>query len=175
MKPKRRLVSLLELALAITLLLVWWFVVADWTVVPGTYRIAALYTGAVVIAAWFHWRALLRFHRMVKHVRREEALGQASAGSVLFAENQRFRYIMRAIESLIVFTIGVIAFISVKHPEIALNKEYQRLIITYFVGSILVTGYLTIRDLVVLDRVRKINAHLEDSVRLAPTRKDIDI
>lgn len=174
MTPKRRLVSLLELLAALGLLAFWWFWVVDWAVKPGSYRIASLYTGAVVLAAIFHYRALIRFHRMVRYVRREEALGRASKGSILFAENQRFRYIMRAIESATVLTIGVVAFISVSRPEIALSHWYQRLVITYFVGSILITGYLTVRDLIVLDRVKKINAQTEDDLGLSSvTRRDL--
>lgn len=73
---------------------------------------------------------------------------------------------MRAAESLLVFTIGILAILSVTHPVIAFNKNYTRLLLTYLVGSVLLTGFLTIRDLWVINVVKKVAKVDQDAAAL---------
>lgn len=152
---------------------IWWFYIADWISKPRTYRGGIFYICAVVLTLGFHIRAFLRFNRMTKLLRLEEATGDTPPGSTIFAANQRFRYAARLVESCVVLLIGVLAIASVSNPTIQLNKNYFRLVITYFVFSILLTGYLTFRDLLVVDRVKKLAQSQEDVAALSvPTVKD---
>lgn len=152
--------------LLLVLFLVWWFIGTDWISKPRSYRGGGFYTAVVVLTGGFHLRAVVRFHRMVKLLRLEESAGVAPPGSVYFALNQRLRYVMRAAESLLVFTIGILAILSVTHPVIAFNKNYTRLLLTYLVGSVLLTGFLTIRDLWVINVVKKVAKVDQDAAAL---------
>jgi hypothetical protein len=147
----------------------WWFYVIDWIARPG-YRISIIYTSIVLVAAVLHARALLRFHRMVRHIKIEERLGETKPGSTLFAVNQRFRYLVRIIESAVVMIIGILGLLSVHNPHIILSHNYIRLIITYFVGSVAATGYLTLRDLQVINQIRRLNTTETDSAILSTGR-----
>lgn len=156
------------------ILLFWWFYVTDWISRPRSYRAGVFYVCCVLLSSGWHLRALVRFNRMVKVVRREELAGTSPEGSTLFAANQRFRYAMRSIEAIVVLTIGTVAILSVKNPSLQLNKNYIRLVLTYFIGSVLLTGYLTVRDLVVIDRVKKLNHTEEDDAILASPKEKKD-
>lgn len=152
--------------LVLALLPVWWLIVADWIATPRSYRGGLFYTGVVLLTFGFHIRAFWRFRKMVKLLKLEERAGIAPPGSAYFATNQRFRYAMRLLESCVVLAIGVLAIISVHDPKIVYNPNYTRLVLTYFVGSILLTGFLTVRDLWVLNVVKKINLAQEDAAAL---------
>lgn len=133
----------------------WWFYLVDWTVKPRTYRIGILYGAVVVFASVFHLRALIRFSRIANHIQDEERAGVAPPGSTTFAMNQRFRYIMRTTESLFVLAIAVLTILGVPFPRLIADVNYGRLVITYFIGSVALTGYLTMRDLWVLDSAKR--------------------
>lgn len=62
---------------------------------------------------------------------------------------------MRCFEGALLIAIAVVLIIGVTHPALLVNKHYGRLVITYFLGTIALTGYLTIRDLIVIDIVKK--------------------
>lgn len=152
---------------ALGLMALWWFVFVDWLDGnPRSPKIGIFYTSVVVFSSFWHIKALRRFNKMTRLLRAEETAGLAPAGSTTFAANQRFRYAMRVAESVIVFAIGVLAIASVYHPKIALNTNYTRLVITYFIGSILLTGILTIRDLWVINKVKQLAD--EDAPTLVP-------
>jgi hypothetical protein len=161
---------------ALAFLAVWWFIISDWLVAdPRSPRVGLVYTGVVLASSAWHYRALYRFDRMTRRLRKEERAGLAAPGSTTFAANQRFRYLMRGIESIIVLAIGILATLSVYHPSIATNPEYTRLVITYFIGSVALTGYLTIRDLWVLNKVRQLALSKDDDATLYPAHgKDKD-
>lgn len=147
---RRALITLVCLAAA----LLWWFPGYDWAVKPHTYRIGALFTAVVIVAGAFHVEAFRKFHQMAKVVQAAEDAGMIGKGSTLFAVNQRFRYTMRVIEAAWVLGIGVLAILTVHYPKLALNPNYGRFVLSYFIGSIAMTGYLTYRDLHVLRVVR---------------------
>lgn len=137
-------------------LVLWWFWGAQWVAKPTTYRLPVVYGAAVVTSAALHVYALGRFIRMVRAVCKEEELGLIEPGATLFAKNQRFRYAIRVVESSIVFCIAVVAFLSAHDPQrFAHSPTYLRLVLTYFVGSVMATGVLTLRDLQVINWARK--------------------
>lgn len=145
----------------------WWFYGADWLVnKPQSPRVGWTYIAVVIVSSVWHFRALYRFNKMTRMLRAEERAGIAPVGSTTFAANQRFRYLMRSIESVLVFILGVLIIISAYRPKVATNPNYLRLILTYFIGSVLLTGFLTIRDLWVLNTVRKINESEDDNTAL---------
>lgn len=150
-------------------LVAWWLYGIDWLDKPGSYRISVAYTVVVIVAAVVHGRALWRYNRMVRQVRKEEEKGTIEEGSTLFAANQRFRYIVRILESAMVLGLGVVGIIAVKHPAVALNPNYTKLFVTYLMGSVAVTGYLTFRDLRVLQIMRKIDNAAIDHASLKVT------
>lgn len=140
----------------------WWFWGVDWFAKPLSFRLPVLYGAAVVVTACLHGYALGRFIRMVHAVCKEEKLGLIEPGATLFAKNQRFRYAIRCIESSIVFVVAIIAFLSVNHPKIATHPVYTRLVLTYFVGTVLATGVLTLRDLQTINWARRRDRELVD-------------
>lgn len=140
--------------IAIALGLLWWFYGYNWAIKPHTYRIGGIFLAVVLAAGAFHVEALWKFHKMVKVVQAAEDAGMIGKGSTLFAVNQRFRYTVRVLEGLWVFGIGVLAIISVHYPKLETNPNYGRFVLSYFIGSIALTGYLTYRDLHVLRVVR---------------------
>lgn len=149
----------------------WWFLLSDWFSRQGSYRLSVLYGVIVVVASFFHVVAFQRFARMVRVIRDDEKLGYAEEGSTLFALNQRFRYATRVIESAWVLGLAIIGIISVHHPTLLANPNYTRFVITYFVGSVVLTGYLTYRDLHVLNMIRKIDEVNVDRARLTGKKK----
>lgn len=154
-------------------LAVWWFYVADWISKPQSYRLPVVYISCVVITAVLHVNALTRFIRMVRTVRLEEKLGAVEPGATLFALNQRFRYLIRVTESMVVLVVGVVLAISISHPKVAMHHWYARLIITYFVGSIVATGVLTLRDLQVINWSRRQAEKYEDAATVQPTKRHV--
>lgn len=150
----------------------WWFWGAQWVAKPMTYRLPVVYGASVVISATLHVYALGRFIRMVRAVRVEEELGLVEAGATLFARNQRFRYAIRVVESSIVFCIAVVAFMSAHDPQrFAHSATYLRLVLTYFVGSIVATGVLTLRDLQVINWARRRDRELLDRAVVTTTEE----
>jgi hypothetical protein len=145
---------------------VWWFFIADWLISPHSPRAGVFYVSVVLITAAWHLRALYRFNKMTRLLRSEEKAGIAPPGSTTFAANQRFRYAMRAAESVVVLIIGILAVVATYNPTIQYNPSYIRLVLTYFIGSVLLTGFLTIRDLWVLNHVRKLAQDNEDAAAL---------
>lgn len=142
---KRRL----GVAALLALLAGWWFWGADWFARPRTYRLSVLYIVVVLASGGLHARALYKFWGMVRSIRVAEHMGDLDPGSTAYANNQRFRYMVRMIESLVVLTVGVTTVVAVRHPGVELNKNFARLVLTYFVGSVAATGYLTWRDIMV--------------------------
>lgn len=136
----------------------WWFFAADWLTDNTGYHLALVFLGTSIAAGVLHGVAWWRFHRIARLIKTAEAEGLAAPGSELVAVNQRFRFAVRVLESLWVVGLGVLICISINHPGIQTNANYQRFVLTYFVGSIVLTGYLTWRDLRVLQRVQRIDA-----------------
>jgi hypothetical protein len=173
MKSKRT--TALWTAVVLVVVALWWFIIVDYFIArpnhKPNYHLPILLLVIVLVTCAWHVRALYRFHKMTKAISQEEILGDAPPGSTVFAANQRFRYFMRTIESMVVLVVSIIIFVAVSSPSIAVNHQYSRLVITYFVGSILITGYLTFRDLRVVNHVKKTNEASEDETILVPGRK----
>lgn len=149
-------------------LMLWWFYAIDWLIVPGTYRTATAYLCVVLVSSCFHVHAFARFVKMTRRIRRAEMLGAVEPGSTLFAANQRFRYFTRLCEATVMMTVGILGLVSVHHPGVSYNPSYVRLILTYLIGTIAVTGYLTYRDLKVLNVVRGMGQSSVDRAVLEP-------
>lgn len=147
---------------------VWWLYLARYMIRPRSYWPVVVWLTVAVIAGFWHARALIRFTRMVNAVQRDEHLGIAEAGSTLFAVNQRFRYAVRAVENAFALVLGGVGLYAVGHPGLALRPWYAELTLTFFIGSIAATGYLTIRDLRVVDRVQQ--AAAGEDIALGPAR-----
>jgi hypothetical protein len=79
---------------------------------------------------------------------------------------------MRAAESVVVLVIGILAVVATYNPTVQYNPSYIRLVLTYFIGSVLLTGFLTIRDLWVLNHVRKLAEGGEDAATLNPVKHE---
>lgn len=146
--------------------ILWWVYGVEALSPPHSPLAGIVYTSVVVFAGAWHVKAVIRFSRMTKLVRMQEHAGIAEPGSTSFAANQRFRYTMRVLESIVVLAIGILSIVAAYHPSIQLNPNYFKLVITYFVGSILLTGILTIRDLWVLDAIKKLHETNVDDVAL---------
>lgn len=137
----------LAIAIIVVVAILWWFYGADWISKPGTYRVGIAYGVVVFGALVFHLKALIEYAHMVSVTREAEKAGVLDAGAILYALNQRFRYAARALEST--FGVGLVALtiIQVHHPVILANPNYARYVLTYFFGTVVMTAYLTIRDL----------------------------
>lgn len=157
--------------LIVAVILVWWFIVADWLNSPHSPRAGIFYTAVVLISSGWHLRALYRFSKMTQRLRKEERAGLAPPGATTFAANQRFRYLMRALESVVVLAIGILAIVAAYRPEVTLNPNYIRLVLTYFIWSILLTGYLTMRDLWVINKVRALAQDRNDEATLVSAKR----
>lgn len=161
----RKIVWAIYLGIVVAFI-VWWVWGVEKLSPPHSPLAGIVYTSVVLFAGWWHVKAVIRFSRMTKLIRMQEHAGIAEPGSTSFAANQRFRYIMRVGESVVVLAIGILAILATYYPEIQLNPNYFKLVISYFVGSILLTGILTIRDLWVLDAVKKLQKSNVDDVAL---------
>lgn len=137
----------------------WWFLGYNWLLQqPPGYRMASAFITVAVAAGSLHFIAFLRFHRMARLIRQAERAGVAAKGSELVAVNQRFRYTTRTLEALWVVGLGVLGLLAVADPSIQLSPNYGRYVLTYFFGSVILTGYLTWRDLAVVRAVQQIDA-----------------
>lgn len=133
----------------------WWRWGVDWAAKQGSYHAVLLYLILGTVGGCLHFYALYRFNRMVKNVRKDEVLGLADAGSTGFAINQRFRYLMRSAEALLIITVSVFGIISLHNVGFARSPLYIRTVFTYLIGSVAITAYLTWRDLRVINMVRR--------------------
>lgn len=161
--------------IGIALFVYWWFVVADWIATPHSPRAGIFYLCVVIFSSSWHFRALRRFSKMTRLLRAEEKAGIAPPGSTTFAANQRFRYLMRSVEAIVVLTIGVLAIVATYNPAVQFSPNYIRLVLTYFIGSVLLTGFLTIRDLWVINRVKELNASQEDAATLQAIKAETSV
>lgn len=169
---KRRVISV---AVVSVLVVVWWLWVAEWLNKPQSYRLVTAYLVIGIISAGFHTRALFRFIRMVRNVRKDERLGLAEPGSTVFAINQRFRYTVRVCESALIVAVSALGILSIKDTGLRTSHTYIRLVVTYLVGTVVLTGYLTIRDLRVVNFVRRVTDEAaEDAAVLATIRSKRD-
>ena len=144
----------------------WWLWGVDWAAKQGSYHAVLLYMVLGVVGGCLHAYALYRFNRMLKNVRADERLGLAEPGSTAFAYNQRFRYIMRSMEAVLIITVSVFGIISLHNQGFARSPLYIRTVLTYLIGSVAITAYLTWRDLRVINAVKK--AADDDAATLRP-------
>jgi hypothetical protein len=135
----------------------WWSWGVNWADQQGTNHAVLLYLVLGLIGGVMHFYALYRFQKMVNNVRKDERLGLAEPGSTGFAINQRFRYLMRSIEALLIVTVAVFGFISLHNVGFARSPLYIKTVFTYLIGSVAITAYLTYRDLRVINAVRKVD------------------
>ena len=82
---------------------------------------------------------------------------------------------MRSVEAIVVLTIGVLAIVATYNPAVQFSPNYIRLVLTYFIGSVLLTGFLTIRDLWVINRVKELNASQEDAATLQAIKAETSV
>lgn len=143
-----------------------WWELAPWLQKPGSYRLVVAYLIIGVVAGTLHLYALWRFHRMLLNVRRDERLGLAEPGSEMFALNQRFRYAARSMEALLIVTVSLLGIAGLSDTGLVRTKIYIVTVVTYLVGTVVLTGYLTWRDLRVINFIRRQAA--EDAASLRP-------
>jgi hypothetical protein len=157
-KTVRRLSGL---ALFAVLCFVWWVTIVDYALArPGdtsNHHSVYVFLGLVAVSTPLHVWAYRKFNRMLQITRRAEEAGLAERGSGLFAENQRFRYLVRTLESCYLIVLSGLAFYASEHPAFLLNRNYGKFVLTYFFGTIMATAYLTYRDLRVLECLRKMD------------------
>jgi hypothetical protein len=144
----------------------WWLWGVSWVDQQGTNHAVLLYLILGIIGGMLHFYALYRFNRMVRNVRKDETLGLADSGSTGFALNQRFRYIMRSAEALLIITVAVFGLIGLQNTGFVRTALYIKTVFTYLIGSVVVTAYLTWRDLRVINMVRKNSS--DDAATLRP-------
>lgn len=144
----------------------WWQWGVSWADKQRTNHAVLLYLALGIIGGILHFYALYRFNRMVKNVRKDEALGLADPGSTGFALNQRFRYLMRSIEALLIITVAVFGLVGLHNTGFARTPIYIKTVFTYLIGSVAITAYLTYRDLRVINMVRRLAQ--DDAATLRP-------
>jgi hypothetical protein len=150
----------------IAILFAWLMWGATWFDKPGTYRLVLLYLICGLLVFPFHIYATFRFNRMVRNVHKDERLGLADPGSTTFAVNQRFRYIARTIEATLIIAVSVLGILALNNKGVRTSHNYIRLVVTYLVGSVVLTGYLTWRDLRVINIIR--DKSRDDAAALRP-------
>jgi hypothetical protein len=101
------------------------------------------------------------YDKQLQIVKRIEAQGGIEDGSTLVAINQRVRYLIRILLSVFGILIGIAGTYGVYNPSFGNSVVFGVLVLIYFYGSEAATGYLTIRDKRVLDRLLEI-----DTVRM---------
>lgn len=109
-----------------------------------------------------HITALRRYSKQARLVKTAEARGHIEQGSTLVAQNQRYRYVVRSVMAVFGVCLGGLGFYAVGHPAIALNPIYGWTVLGYFYVTEALTGWLTVRDLRVLDRIGLIDAWADE-------------
>lgn len=125
-----------------------------WLITPQTYQLPIIYACVGVATAVVNVVALRRFHRMYTLILNAEQQGLAEPGATLFSANQRFRYFVRAVESAWVLGLAAIILLEVSNPSLGTQKVIGWFIVSFFIGAPMLTGYLTIRDLHVVNTLR---------------------
>jgi hypothetical protein len=77
---------------------------------------------------------------------------------------------VRTIEAIVILIVALLGSLAVSDTGVRTSPYYIRTVITYLLGSVAVTGYLTLRDLRVINEVR--DATDEDAAALYPVGDD---
>ena len=101
----------------------------------------------VILFRW-HLNALRRYH-----VQMWIAEKQGEPRLIVIARNRHFRYLVRCIEAAVALGIGVGGVLAVFLPKAGVFMGIIALL--FFYGSQAATGWLTQRDLRMLDRVEE--------------------
>jgi hypothetical protein len=112
-----------------------------------------------------HIRVYRKYDQQLKIVRKIEAEGGIEDGSTLVALNQRVRYMVRITLAIAGIGIGFGAIYGIHNSGFGKSALFGLMVLTYFYGSEIATGYLTIRDERVISRILEIDqAEHEDAI-----------
>lgn len=100
-----------------------------------------------------HLQIYRLYNRQYKIVRAIEEAGGIETGSTIVAYNQRARYIVRVGMAALGLGIGVAGAYGVHNPAFGQSVGFGIAVLGYFYLSETATGYLTIRDQRILDRI----------------------
>jgi hypothetical protein len=107
------------------------------------------------------------YDKQLHLVQQIEAEGGIETGSTLVAVNQRVRYLIRILLSVFGILIGIGGIYGVYNQGFGQSVAFGVSVLAYFYLSEAATGYLTIRDKRVIDRLLEI-----DDERLAAANKE---
>ena len=122
-----------------------------------------------------HIRVYKLYDRQLKVVRAIEEEGAIETGSTLVAVNQRVRYIIRILLAFFGILIGIGGVYGVYRPGFGRSVAFGIAVISYFYLSEAATGYLTIRDQRVIDRILEIDHANAMAAQEAAAQEDEDV
>ena len=105
-----------------------------------------------------HVKVYRLYDSQLKIVRRIEKEGGMEDGSTLVAVNQRVRYVIRMGMAVVGILIGFGGIYGVYNPSFGNSVVFGISVLIYFYGSEVATGYLTIRDERVIQKILEIDS-----------------
>lgn len=112
-----------------------------------------------------HIKVYRLYDIQLRLVRDIERAGEMETGSTLVAVNQRVRYIIRIALAVVGLLIGVGGLYGVYAPGFGNSIIFGLAVLVYFYASEAATGYLTIRDKRVIDRLLEIDSEQAERLR----------
>lgn len=98
------------------------------------------------------------YSKQLDLLRAMEGRGTVVKGTEIVAVNLRVRYAIRIVLAIMGILIGVGGILGVYDHALGESTIFTGIVLSYFFGSEIATGYLTIRDKRVIDRLMRIDA-----------------
>lgn len=122
------------------------------------YLPAIVWVGLLAYVLTRHVKVYRLYDSQLRVVQAIERDGGIETGSTLVAINQRVRYIIRIVLAIFGILIGVGGLYGVYRPGFGQSVAFGISVLTYLYASEAATGYLTIRDKRVIDKLLEIDA-----------------